>query len=406
MEEYEDLLAFLRETLRRSRIRTVVLHYDDPLDEALYTDPDTLDTLPKTERATVRALALDAAPKTVYHMEDAFHFCYIYLPLPGKEETVLFIGPYLTRPYTERDVLEEGERLSLSPRTQKYLLELYNGMAVLSEGSPLLPMLDVFFEHLWAGAGYTTVSVTRARDAVLPSGEGAGESLEDSLIQMRTMERRYAFENEMMRAVRLGHIHMEEELFSAFAGDFFEARANTPLRNAQNYAIIMNTLLRKAAESGGVHPVHLDRTSSAYAFKIEQLPSFSACSTLMAEMFRAYCRLVRKHSVKELSPVVKRAVLIIDTDLSTDLSAGAIAAAVGVSLGYLCSVFKRETGKTVSEYVRDRRIEHARHLLETTDLQVQTVAQHCGILDAQYFSRLFKEQTGRTPLACRRARRK
>jgi AraC-like DNA-binding protein len=67
------------------------------------------------------------------------------------------------------------------------------------------------------------------------------------------------------------------------------------------------------------------------------------------------------------------------------------------SHNYFSTVFKRETGKTVSEYIREKRMEHAAHLLVSTTLQIQTVALHCGILDVQYFSKLFKRHTGKTP---------
>ena len=159
----------------------------------------------------------------------------------------------------------------------------------------------------------------------------------------------------------------------------------------------MNTLLRKAAEQGGVHPVYLDRVSSDFAYKIEQIENTNDGSALMLDMFRAYCRLVRKHSMKSYSPLVRKTVLIIDSDLSADLTLSSLAEAQGVSPGYLATVFKKETEKTVSEYVRDRRIKHAAHLLRTTGLQIQTVALHCGILDVQYFSKLFKRECGMTP---------
>ena len=159
----------------------------------------------------------------------------------------------------------------------------------------------------------------------------------------------------------------------------------------------MNTLLRKAAEQGGVHPVYLDRISSDFAQKIEQTTNIDEGSTLMVDMFRAYCRLVRKHSMKSYSPLVQKTILIIDSDLSADLTLSSLAEAQGVSAGYLATVFKKETAKTVSEYVRERRIKQASHLLRTTNLQIQTVALHCGILDVQYFSKLFKRECDMTP---------
>ena len=59
--------------------------------------------------------------------------------------------------------------------------------------------------------------------------------------------------------------------------------------------------------------------------------------------------------------------------------------------------FKKETGKTLTEYVNGKRIEQAVFLLNSTRLQVQTIAQHCGISDVNYFTRLFKATLGKTP---------
>ena len=159
----------------------------------------------------------------------------------------------------------------------------------------------------------------------------------------------------------------------------------------------MNTLLRKAAQSGGVHPIYIDKMSSEFAQRIEFLTSLTEVASLMREMFTAYCRLVRKHSMKDLSPTVQKAVLLIDSDLSADLSLSSLSKHLGLSSGYLCAIFKKETGKTVSEYIREKRIKYAAHLLSSTNLQVQTIALHCGIVDIQYFSKIFKKQIGMTP---------
>ena len=123
-------------------------------------------------------------------------------------------------------------------------------------------------------------------------------------------------------------------------------------------------------------------------------------------MFRRYCRLVRKHSVKDYSRVVRETILLIDSDLAADLTLSSLAANQKISAGYLSTVFKKETGKTVSEFIRDKRIKHAAHLLLTTHLQIQTIALHCGIMDVQYFSKIFKKQTGKTPKEYRESMKK
>lgn len=54
-------------------------------------------------------------------------------------------------------------------------------------------------------------------------------------------------------------------------------------------------------------------------------------------------------------------------------------------------------GTTLTGYVSKRRVNHAMFLLETTSLQIQTIAQQCGIPDVNYFTRTFKKYAGVTP---------
>ena len=216
------------------------------------------------------------------------------------------------------------------------------------------------------------------------------------------MEQRYAFENELMQAVSMGLSYKAEQILTSFSTMAFERRTADPVRNVKNYCIIMNTLLRKAAEDGGVHPLYLDRASSDFAFRIETLASVSEAEKLMREMFTAYCRLVKKNSVKHYSPAVQRTVVQIDADLAGDLSLKHLAQLQNMNASYLSTLFKRETGQTITDFVNGRRMQLARQLLGTTHLQVQTIARYCGIPDVNYFSKIFKKYTGQTPKEYRR----
>ena len=188
---------------------------------------------------------------------------------------------------------------------------------------------------------------------------------------------------------------------SAVFSEVLENRSANPLQNAKNYSIIMNTLLRKGAEQGGVHPVYINQISSDFAYKIENLSSSSSVNSLMGEMMQSYCRLVRKHNTKNYPLIVQKTILTIDADISNNLSTKQLSNIHGVSLGYLSAVFKKATGQTVTEYIFNRRMEYAEYLLTTSKLQIQTIATLCGIIDTQYFSKLFKKHKGTSPLQFR-----
>lgn len=226
----------------------------------------------------------------------------------------------------------------------------------------------------------------------------AGEYDQQALQQI---EERYETEERLMNEIARGHVSQAYAILSAFNNDIVEQRADVPLRNFKNYLIILNTLARKAVQQGGVHPLYIDRLSSAFARKIEEVENMEEGQRVVSEITRKYCLLVRNHAMKGYSPLVRRVILRIDSDLTADLTLSAHAAALGVNASYLSALFRRETGQTLSDYVARARVEQAVFLLNTTRMPVHAIAQHCGVQDVNYFTRLFRRIMGKTPTAYR-----
>ena len=101
--------------------------------------------------------------------------------------------------------------------------------------------------------------------------------------------------------------------------------------------------------------------------------------------------------MKHYSKLVQHVILRIETDLTADLSLKTHAQYFNVNASYLSALFKKETGSTLTDYVNRLRIDHAIFLLNASDMQVQTIAQYCGIPDVNYFTKLFKRTVGKTP---------
>lgn len=347
-----------------------------------------------------------AEDRVLYRATDPFGCCVLYMRKPQAHPSTLFvIGPYLEQPLEREELYERAEQLRIPSNQLASLLAYYGRYLVFPEDSPLYAMVEAFADHIWQGAENYIFRDDRPEsfDQSIRQRDILPES--DPEVAMRLMEERYAFEAQLMDAVSKGLTHKVEMLFSGFSPTAFERRLSDPLRNLKNYAIIINTLLRKAVQDGGVHPIYIDSLSSDFARRIEQVPEPKAMQAFMLEMFRSYCRLVRKHSMSGYSQPVQKTVIRIDSDLTADLSLRSLAEAQGINASYLSTLFRRETGETVTDYVNRKRVELAVHLLSTTNLQVQTVAQHCGFADVHYFTKVFKKITGETPRRLREHRR-
>lgn len=395
---HENEFEFLKDAFEKCGLRvTTVSPFSPLLDVVDERDKSFFEKI-LSHDMTVDKILGGVNPNTIYKFKDSFSLSYISLLLPRTSGCeVAVIGPFLHERFSDSHILELCEKNGLGPKHQKLINEFCASLIVLPPYSPIYVVLDTFCERIW-GTGYKTIDVVEELSGDnSPTTETNGREIDEILFETKNMERRYAFENEIMDAVTIGSESKLNRLFSPFNDAFFEKRVADPIRNAKNYGIIMNTLLRKAAERGGVHPIHLDKLSSEFALKIEEYPSVEKGRELMIVMFKSYCRLVREHSFASYSPLVKFALSVIESDPSSELSLSTLSNKLNVSNVYLSTIFHRETGKTITEYINDKRISYAKKLLCTTSLQVQTIAIHCGMADVHYFSKLFKKKTGKTP---------
>ncbi|MDE5823153.1 MAG: helix-turn-helix domain-containing protein, partial [Lachnospiraceae bacterium] len=219
----------------------------------------------------------------------------------------------------------------------------------------------------------------------------------DSMMNIEMIEMRYALEAQLLDAVFSANEAKAMALVSKLSSVTLPRRLSDELRDYKNYTIAFNTLFRKKAEEAGVHPVHIDLCSNQHVQLIEQVTSREQCYTVWSKITLDYCRLIRKHTLKDYSLLTQKIITYINSDLTADLSLKAMSDWLNVNASYLSTLFKKEVGMPLTDFVNRQRIEQAKKLLIVTELPTKTIAQQCGIPDIYYFSRLFKKRTGVTP---------
>jgi AraC-like DNA-binding protein len=104
-------------------------------------------------------------------------------------------------------------------------------------------------------------------------------------------------------------------------------------------------------------------------------------------------------------PLVTAVLDAVEAGFQEPISTRDVARSVGYTTGHLTTVVRERTGRTVLEWLTERRMIEARRLLSETDLPVAVVADRTGYRDATYLVRRFREQHGVTPLQWRRQNR-
>jgi AraC-like DNA-binding protein len=122
------------------------------------------------------------------------------------------------------------------------------------------------------------------------------------------------------------------------------------------------------------------------------------CRHFEAELLRlaaTYGQMPRRHDA------VARVGRYIREHWADNVSLAGAATAAFVSPKHLAHLLKKETGKTFTELVTERRLERARELLDRTTQRIADIAHECGFADQAYFTRRFKHWSGLTPRAYR-----
>lgn len=87
----------------------------------------------------------------------------------------------------------------------------------------------------------------------------------------------------------------------------------------------------------------------------------------------------------------------ISINYGSKLSLDILAANMHLSREYLCRYFKKHTGKTIFDYVREVRIAQAKHLLRTSSHTIADIGNLCGYPSVSSFQRAFRAEEGISP---------
>lgn len=101
-----------------------------------------------------------------------------------------------------------------------------------------------------------------------------------------------------------------------------------------------------------------------------------------------------------------RVVRYLRDELAAEPTLADAAQAASLSPDYLAHLIKKETGKTFTDLLTERRLALAQDLLMTTSLRIGEIARRCGFSDEAYFARRFRQWHGSSPRAWREAQQR
>lgn len=213
----------------------------------------------------------------------------------------------------------------------------------------------------------------------------------------------YAAERALLDMVRNGDLNYAEAFSnSSLLSSGVPVSGPDPLRQVKSSITVFTSLVCRAAIEGGLSPEEAYSLGDAYIQRAENARSQQELLNLPATMYDDFIhRVHRCRTNPRYSPMVQKCVDYIDLHLEQKIQAADLAAQLGYDDYYITRRFKRETGYSLTNYIKFAKIERAKVLLQSTRLTVQQIADGLGFTTRSYFIQCFKAVTGRTPTAWR-----
>lgn len=335
---------------------------------------------------------------SIYSIRDEFNCEYLSLKIPNATQSCnLLIGPFTYEVLTVQRINELCAKSNIPANLTDFMQQFYASVPYISDERWLKSILRRIVDSIYDNASEVHTIRKHLRITQLYEQNYITDYPEPDKETITMLEKRYQEEERMMNFISIGDYESIEHIMNNGGLPKPAQRFPDSVRDMKNGLIILNTLCRKAAQSGRIHPVYLDTISKKYATRIENCNSLQQLNGLNKEMLRKYCMLVQKHSLKNYSQPVQNVINEISFHLNGDLGLESLAELVSLNKSYLSSLFKKETGETLTNYVNRKRIDHSIYLLNTTNHNIQDIAMLCGISDLNYFTKLFKKMKHMTP---------
>lgn len=286
--EQNELLDFARNFFEEMRIHTRLIDAPYPWDDAF--DLNLRHTLLKYDEDVASTFFQPEEhfheKHLVYFIKDLFWCHYLCIPVPNAgQKRVLFIGPFATEDATLGLVRSLTEQLQIPDTHFSFLSQYHTSLPVLRDKSCMRSMLICLCNRLYDGP-YRIL--TQEWKGTPPLSYDTIDSLGQNHEVSKSIEQRYQGEQNLMEAISRGDYAAAKECLNQMDSYGLEQRLADTIRDKKNYLIIFNTLCRKAAQYGGVHPVYLDELSSRFAIQLETMHNMSRLNAIQGEMVYKY----------------------------------------------------------------------------------------------------------------------
>lgn len=213
----------------------------------------------------------------------------------------------------------------------------------------------------------------------------------------RPMEVEYSFYN----AVSSGDIDYVRENIKE--GDFRNPEgmgilSRNALTNLKYHFIVTVAMITRHCVEAGMELEQAYRLSDFYILKMDSMTTTEDIAALHDSMvldFTGKMLLIKKQSI--ISKSITMCIEYVYNHIHDRITIEDLAAYTDLSPSYLSRLFKKELGISVSDYIRQKKIDKAQNLLKYSDFTPVEIANYLSFSSQSHFIQTFEKMVGMTP---------
>jgi AraC-like DNA-binding protein len=173
--------------------------------------------------------------------------------------------------------------------------------------------------------------------------------------------------------------------------------ADSPMRSIKNSLIGTATLFTRAAIEANVPPEDAFSLCDFCILEIERITNVTALQQYEYQMLDDYINIIHDNKIQSYNNMTIKIIEYIHENITETISLNDLVKIVNLSKEYLCSMFKKNVGLGIVEYINYNKVEESKYFLRYSNMSISDIAFLFNFSSPGYYSSVFKKQTGLTP---------
>lgn len=353
------------------------------------------------EQETIHNLFATACQQSAFHSQiveaetpllltSEMDMMWMTIPLmeAGELIRVYVLGPFFMDDISTKNIKAQLSQHGMTPVLQETVVAFLRRLPIISWSRILEYGIMLYYCITESRIDASDLRYCKTSNATFHSTE----------VETPEVHGTYQAEQEMLRMVREGDLNLKAHIDKmSVTGNIGKLSNGDTLRQMKNTVLVCTTLFSRAAIEGGLSPELSLTLTDRYFQAVEACATISELTQITYTMQGDFVQRVHRCRTEKLSRPIQICCDYISLHLEEEISISELASQTGYAEYYLSKKFKKETGSTPAEYIRQKRLERAAFLLRSTQEDVQNISDRLLFGSHSYFSDSFKKQYGVSP---------